>query len=510
MGTVDGGGGARAHADSPLAAHDGMRVSAHLIGRVAYSTSEALTLFAVLAAERRLTFIWLLWAIGVLALLTGLDRRGVAQITTRLADAVVPVAERVGAMLLLIVPLDLARSTSDLAGLGLTVVLTLLVARGLVGAAVRGAYRRDWLRHPTLIVGSGEIAARLIRAMLEHPEYGMRPTGLVDHDAGVAAALVPRLGSLDELETVAKRERVTRIVLGFSSTPEALMVGLLRACERLSVEIYIVPRLFELGFDARIRDELWGMPLTLVPRSLSLRSAQLVKRGFDVVVSLAALILLSPVMVIVAAAVRLSGPGPVIFRQYRVGLDGRPFTMMKFRTLLPNPDGDRTWSVAHDPRVGKLGGFLRRTGLDEMPQLFDVLRGDMSLVGPRPERRAFADIFTASIAEYAARHRVRPGITGWAQVHGLRGDTSVADRARFDNYYVATWTLSGDIVILLRTVGLCLRQLIPSRVRAAPETLQRPAPAAIAALSTEAMAETPTLEIPGILASGTVTPEYVQ
>ena len=508
MGTVDGGGPTPAHADTSLAAHYGPRVSALLIGHVAYSTSEALAFFAVLAAERRLTFIWVLWAIGALASLTGLDRRAAAQVTPRLDDAVVPVAARVGAMLLLIVPFDPGRSTSDLAGLGVTVVLTLLVARGLVGGAVRGAYRRDWLRHPTLIVGSGEIAARLIRAMLQHPECGMRPTGLVDDDAGVASSIVPRLGCLDELEAVVKRERVTRIVLAFWSTPEALVVGLLRACERLSVEIYVVPRLFELGFDARLHDELWGIPLTLVPRSLSRRSARVVKRGFDVVISMAALILLSPVMAVVAAVIRLSGPGPVIFRQYRIGLDARPFTMLKFRTLLPNHDGDRTWSVAHDPTVGKLGGFLRRTGLDELPQLVDVLRGDMSLVGPRPERGRFADIFTESIAEYAGRHRVRPGITGWAQVHGLRGDTSVADRARFDNYYLATWTLSGDVLILLRTAFLCLRQVIPGRILAGPETSQRPAPTSIAALSTESIVEQPPpMPRPGTTASGTVTPQ---
>ena len=260
----------------------------------------------------------------------------------------------------------------------------------------------------------------------------------------------------------------------------------------MSLEIYVVPRLFELGFDIRSRDELWGIPLSRVPRALSLRSARVLKRSFDIVISLVSLVVLSPVMAVTAAAVRLSGPGPLIFRQYRVGLDGRPFTMMKFRTLLPNQDGDRTWSVAHDPRVSKLGGFLRRTGLDEMPQLFDVLRGDMSLVGPRPERAGFARIFTMSIAEYGARHRVRPGITGWAQVHGLRGDTSVADRARFDNYYLATWTLSGDIIILLRTARLCLIQLITWRSgadrKSSPrlESVVAPAPSAEAVVGQRA------------------------
>jgi exopolysaccharide biosynthesis polyprenyl glycosylphosphotransferase len=487
------GGLAGQHADATLGSHAGVRLSARLVEQVAYSTSEVLAVFAVLGAERRLTVMWVLWAVGVLAALTGVDRRAAAQMTPRLADAVVPVAARVGAVLLLVLPFGPTGSASDLAGLGVTVVLALLVGRGLVSAAVRSAYRRGWLQHRVLIVGSGEIAARLIRAMLEHPEYGMRPSGLVDDDVGVAAAIVPRLGSLNELKAVATRERVTRIVLAFSSTPEALMVGLLRACERLSVEIYAVPRLFELGFDARTPNELWGIPLALVPRALSHRSAQVVKRGFDVVVSLAMLILLSPVMAVIAAAIRLSGPGPVTFHQYRVGRDGRCFTLMKFRTLAPNDDGDRIWSVVHDPRVGKLGGFLRHTGLDEAPQLFNVLRGHMSLVGPRPERPAFADIFTLSIAEYEARHRVRPGITGWAQVHGLRGDTSITDRVRFDNYYVTMWTLRGDIIILLRTAGLFLRQVLRWRLHSPAKAQQRLAQPALAGLARETDGMVPAL-----------------
>ena len=498
---------ARQHADAAVGSHRRIGGSARLVGRVAYRTSGVLALFTVLGAERRLTVMWALWAVGMFIALTGVDGRAAAQITPRLVDAVVPVATRVGAVLLLVVPFDPEGSASGLAGFGLIVVLALLVGRGLVGAAMSKAYRRGWLQHRVLIVGSGEIAARLIRAMLEHPEHGMRPIGVVDEDIGVAADTLPRLGSLDELKAVASRERVTRIVLADSSAPEAVMVSVLRACERLRVEIYAVPRLFELGFDAPVPDEMWGIPLAPVPCALSHRSARAVKRGFDVVVSLAALIVLSPVMAMIAAAIRLGGAGPVTFRQCRVGLDGRRFTLMKFRTLTPNDDADRTWSVVHDPRVGKLGGFLRHTGLDEAPQLFNVLRGDMSLVGPRPERPAFADFFTSSIVEYGARHRVRPGITGWAQVHGLRGDTSIADRARFDNYYVATWTLSHDIVILLRTGGLCLRQLIRWLVLTTARAPQ-PALAASVGLSTEAVLEqlTATLISPGTVATGTVTP----
>src|SRR6202165_5317938 len=306
----------------------------------------------------------------------------------------------------------------------------------------------------------------------------MRPIGLVDDDAGVATSAVARLGSLVDLEAIARRTHVSRVVVAFSSTPEVLTLRVLRACERLSVEIYVVPRFFELGFDAAVADDLWGIPLALLPCALARRTSRGLKRGFDVVMSAVALTVLSPLLAIVAMAIRCTSPGPVTFRQSRVGLDGRHFTVIKFRTMVTNDDGDRTWSVVADPRVTRLGQFLRRTGLDEAPQLFNVLLGHMSLVGPRPERPVFVGIFAAAVPEYEARHRIRVGITGWAQVNGLRGDTSITDRARFDNYYVASWTLRGDIVILVRTVLLLFRQMIPDRTVAAEVDLETPTPAA--------------------------------
>ena len=453
------------------------RIPARLVVRAVFSGSEALALFAVLAAEHYLDGIWVLWAFGVLAAMTGLDRGSVARIHPQLVDEIAPTAGRVGVAVLLVIPF-LRAPANELAVVGFSALLAILVARGVACATVRQARRHGRLHHRVLIVGSGEIAARIVRAAVEHPEYGMRPIGLVDDDAGVATAAVARLGSLVDIEAVARRAQVSRIVVAFSSAPELLTLRLLRACERLSVELYVVPRFFELGLDASVTDDLWGIPLALLPCALVRRTSRALKRGFDVVMSAVALTVLSPVLAIVAMAIRCTGPGPVTFRQSRVGLDGRHFTVIKFRTMVANDDGDHTWSVVHDPRVTRLGRFLRRTGLDEAPQLFNVLLGHMSLVGPRPERPVFAGIFAAAVPEYEARHRVRVGITGWAQVNGLRGDTSIADRARFDNYYVANWTLRGDIVILLRTVVLLFRQMIPDRTMAAEVDLETPTPAA--------------------------------
>ncbi|MDQ6847436.1 MAG: sugar transferase [Candidatus Dormibacteraeota bacterium] len=445
------------------------RSSARAVLRFAFSAAECAGLLAVLVLAHRLSPAWALWGVAIVVGLAGVDRRAAARVTPRLVDAVLPVAERVGLATALLLALNPATATAGLVALGAIAVPVLLLARGLALVAARAACRRGWLEERVLIVGSGEVATRLARATVDHPGLGMRVVGLIDDEESSPVDGVCRLGSFADLESVARRAGVTRILLAFSSLREARMVRLLTTCERLRAEIYAVPRFFEIGVEGTSPDELSGIPLMLLPRPLQRPSNRMLKRGFDIVVSLGALTVLSPVLVLVAAAVRLSGPRPfvgkrpVFFRQVRVGLDGREFAMFKFRSMVVNDDGDRTWSVVGDPRVTRLGSFLRRTGLDEAPQLWNVLRGDMSLVGPRPERPLIANVFAASIPEYQSRHRVRVGITGWAQVNGLRGDTSIIDRARLDNYYVSTWSLTGDLVILARTAMLLVKDTIPLR-----------------------------------------------
>jgi exopolysaccharide biosynthesis polyprenyl glycosylphosphotransferase len=184
-----------------------------------------------------------------------------------------------------------------------------------------------------------------------------------------------------------------------------------------------------------------------------------VKRLVDVLVSGTALVVLSPLLLVLAVAVRLDGGPGIIFRQERVGVDGRHFQVMKFRSLRPASDAESAtnWSVALDTRLSRVGRFLRKASLDELPQLVNVLRGDMSLVGPRPERPYFVDQFRTAYSSYEARHRVPSGLTGWAQIHGLRGDTSISDRARFDNYYIENWSLWLDVKIIVRTLSAVVR-----------------------------------------------------
>ncbi|MDX6223139.1 MAG: hypothetical protein QOD91_2193, partial [Frankiales bacterium] len=224
-------------------------------------------------------------------------------------------------------------------------------------------------------------------------------------------------------------------------------------------EIFFVPRLFEMHHISRDMDQVWGLPLVRLRRAAFRTFSWRLKRLMDVLASGFALFLLSPLMAAIALAVRFEGGPGIIFRQERVGLDGRPFQVMKFRSLKPvDADESQTkWNIAHDDRLGPIGRILRKTSLDELPQLINILRGDMTLVGPRPERPHFVAQFTESFPRYTARHRVPAGLTGWAQVHGLRGDTSIEDRARFDNYYLENWSLWADVKIILRTVASVVR-----------------------------------------------------
>ena len=200
-------------------------------------------------------------------------------------------------------------------------------------------------------------------------------------------------------------------------------------------------------------DDIHGIPV------FSLREAPLdrglnrwMKRGFDLALVLPGLLLISPLLAAIAALVKLTSPGPVFFSQARVGLDNHPFQMLKFRSMRADAEKHGRWTVKDDPRRTRFGTFLRKTSLDELPQLFNVLGGTMSLVGPRPEQPAYVDRFSRDIQRYLQRHQVLPGITGWAQVHGWRGDTSIEERTAFDLYYVENWSLSLDIFILLKTV----------------------------------------------------------
>ena len=315
------------------------------------------------------------------------------------------------------------------------------------------------MARPTLIVGCGPVGDQIARTLIEHPEYGMRPIGYVDEMPLLSAGerRVPLLGGENSLTSLLIRHRVRNVIVAFSSSPESVVVDMLRTCDRFSCEIFLVPRLYELHASAPNTELVWGLPLIRLKRAAFRTVSWRCKRLFDAVIASLGIVMLSPVFAACALAVRIEGGRGVIFRQERVGLDGRPFEMLKFRSM--KPAGDESaylWSIGSDPRVGPVGKVLRRTSLDELPQLWNVVRGDMSLVGPRPERPHFVEEFTHQFPRYMARHRVPAGVTGWAQVNGLRGDTDISDRARFDNYYIENWSMWEDVKIVLRTAGQVL------------------------------------------------------
>ena len=352
-------------------------------------------------------------------------------------------------------------------GVGVRILHVALLFSAVAVLSRAGAYRlvRRWraaglVAHPTLIIGAGHVGGWVADILQEHPGYGLRPVGFLDGDPLLTSEQrsLPVLGDANELAVVLRKYGVRDVVVAFSGDRESAFVDILRTCDRFSCEIFYVPRLYELGAAGGHIDHIWSLPLARLPRAPFRSWTWSLKRAFDVAASGLAILVLAPVLVACALAVRLY-VGPVLFRQVRVGLDGREFELLKFRTLTPADETESAsnWNIAADDRLTGIGRFLRATSLDELPQLLNILRGDMSVVGPRPERPFFVREFTDRFPRYISRHRVPAGLTGWAQIHGLRGDTSIEDRARFDNHYIENWSLWLDIKIILRTVAQVTR-----------------------------------------------------
>jgi exopolysaccharide biosynthesis polyprenyl glycosylphosphotransferase len=340
------------------------------------------------------------------------------------------------------------------------VVATVLMAlgRSLAYSAVRALRRARRHQHPTVVIGSGVIAQRVAVLLDRHPEFGLEAIGFVDDDPldAEAATGLPVLGEIPALARIVSERRVSDVVIAFSSRAESEVIDVVRTLDRLDCNILVVPRLFELlpasGHNA---ETLADLPLHRLHRAAHRSSWWPAKRVLDIVGATVGLVLAAPLLAVCALAVRLDGGKGVIFRQERVGLDGRRFQLLKFRSIAPSTSTEsaQRWRVAGDAKMSRVGRFLRSTSLDELPQLWNVLRGELSLVGPRPERPYFVTEFEQRFPRYTARHRVPAGLTGWAQIHGLRGaDWSIEDRVRFDNFYIENWSLWLDIKIILRTM----------------------------------------------------------
>jgi exopolysaccharide biosynthesis polyprenyl glycosylphosphotransferase len=343
----------------------------------------------------------------------------------------------------------------------------------------RWARARRLVGKPVLIMGAGVVGAQVARRLETHPEYGLAPVGFLDEDprsiAEVGGRDLPVLGTVEDLDETVERTGVRNLIVAFSSVADERVSRLIQRCQELGIEVSVVPRMFDTINNRVGYDTVGGLPLmsftTVDPRGLQFA----IKHGLDRVLALLFLVLLSPVILLSALAVRLSSSGPVLFRQRRVGRDGKAFDLYKFRSMRMqdghvDPGDDDAGPLEHllggdtapggvegDDRRTVVGRFLRRTSFDELPQLLNVLKGEMSLIGPRPERPEFVELFNQDIVRYDDRHRVKSGITGWAQVHGLRGQTSLAERVEWDNYYIANWSLGLDVKILALTFVALLR-----------------------------------------------------
>ncbi|UXA20635.1 sugar transferase [Mycobacterium sp. SMC-4] len=319
-----------------------------------------------------------------------------------------------------------------------------------------------------LIVGSGSVARQLIGRMRQIPDYGLHPVGLLaeNRPAEVDALGVDYLGTPANLEMVVRSTGACELIIAPSTESDEELARTAQEAQNLGMRVRVVPRLLDAVGGGVYIEHLGGVPLMVMSRTDPKGWQFTFKHGLGRVLAALGLLLISPIFLGLMLAVKLSSPGPIFFRQPRVGRDGKVFDCLKFRSMRPEDpnaakfqlkEGAAPGGVEGEDRRTWIGKIMRKTSLDELPQLLNVVKGDMTLVGPRPERPEFVELFEMQIRRYGDRHRVKAGITGWAQVHGLRGQTSIADRAEFDNYYIQNWSLLLDFKILCLTVLAVLR-----------------------------------------------------
>lgn len=338
----------------------------------------------------------------------------------------------------------------------LFVALAFGMTAGIMAASylLKQLWGRGSLRTKAIVMGSTGLTFELAA------ELNIRHSNGVDVAAIINCDDFPHSGTAlrDEVSRLRDDTLATRLIVAPFTEESNAVLRAARWAASAGMAVYVVPRLYEtgVGMDSLSPDRVRGYPLVRVQRSSHPFLGLKAKRALDVVVSATGLLVLSPVLVLAAIAVKLSSPGPVLFRQERVGKDGQLITISKFRSMAESGDPDREWTS--DSRITAVGSVLRRTAIDELPQLFSVLSGDMSLVGPRPERPAFVEEFRMAHNDYDDRHRMPVGLTGLAQVVGLVGDTPISERIKYDNLYIDQWSLSGDLQIIVKTIWSIVNQ----------------------------------------------------
>ncbi len=325
----------------------------------------------------------------------------------------------------------------------------------------RRLVRRGWGRRRTLIVGVGDVARMILQKILWSTELGYDAVGVVSMVDSPADELlgVPIVGAAGQLSQIIDQREIDEVLIALpEETAHRDLLWLISQCERGRVVIRVYPDLFQIMASTISISELGGLPILTI-RDIALTGwRRAAKRMMDIVGASISLVVLSPAMLLVALLVKLESPGPAFYVQERMGLDAHPFPIIKFRSMRADAErGGPGWTTEDDPRRTRIGTFLRRTNLDELPNFINVLLGDMSLVGPRPERPVYVEQFRRSIPRYMDRHREKAGMTGWAQINGYRGDTSITERTKYDLWYIENWSLFLDVKIMVRTALQILR-----------------------------------------------------
>lgn len=329
--------------------------------------------------------------------------------------------------------------------------------RNIIRRILRSMRSKGYNQKHILLIGYSQAAEGFIDRILANPEWGYHIHGMLDnyHPAGFSYRKVSVLGKIEDLDALLEKNTLDEIAITLSLKEYENLKSIVAACEKSGVHTKFIPDYNQIIPTIPYTEDLQGLPvinIRHVPLNDMLNAT--VKRIMDIFGAIVAIILFSPLMLVTVVLIKLTSPGPVIYKQERVGLHNHPFQMYKFRSMAVQPPAAEKsrWTTPNDPRVTLVGKIIRRTSIDEMPQFFNILKGDMSLVGPRPERPFFVERFKEEIPRYMIKHQVRPGLTGWAQVNGYRGDTSITKRIEHDLYYIENWTLGFDVKILFLTI----------------------------------------------------------
>ena len=329
--------------------------------------------------------------------------------------------------------------------------------RLLISSVLKDMRRRGLNQKQILLVGYSRAAEEYIDRIMQNPQWGYVVRGILDDNiaAGTMYNGVKVIGRIANLTVILPENRLDEIAITLGLSESYRLEEIVAMCEKSGVHTKFIPDYNKIIPTKPYTEDILGLPvinIRYVPLSNTFNA--MVKRVMDIVGSIMAIIVSSPVMLLMCILIKLTSPGPLIYKQERVGLHNKTFRMYKFRSMEIQPEAEerKAWTVKNDPRVTGIGKFMRRTSIDELPQLFNILKGDMSLVGPRPERPFFVEKFREEIPRYMVKHQVRPGLTGWAQVNGYRGDTSIRKRIDCDLYYIENWSIGFDIKILFLTI----------------------------------------------------------